>query len=280
MARQADLSEDFEKLRALLFKKSKLPFDRLNEREMEELVDCCSSFRQGGHWQIGEYSNNRYFYRIENLESFLAKHDDIFYKDLAVPGTILINTSTNSARDIFSLLVKKYTKGEKNWQPLEKLTPGYLSRRGFSWWTNDFNFDTQGKFPSGFIGNQLTADNRWLLDFAFNVGICSDWLSEYILFLRLDSDQVDRENIRIPSIIDAFTQPIFSPQAFQENRRWGLAFDLNKEVKPFYREFVLKNIPVTAVEYLPIRINLAALNDINPRARLNEVLVQAMIQNI
>lgn len=278
--RQSELSGDFERLASLLDENDKNPYDRVEDRYFEQMNSCCPSFREGGHWKTGDLSNSRYFYRIETLESFIRKHGPFFYKGFkVVPGTIIINPRSQSSTEIFESITRDY-ENVRSWQKLSKVCSAYFAHRGFSWWTNNFDFENKGHFPETGEDPDATEKNSWLLRFAFQVGISSDWLSDSMLFLRLDSQKMNIEDIRIPSIIDAFLQPIFCPRAFRPEERWGLAYDLANDIKPCFREYVIRNIPIDAIEYFPVSINLKTVDTINAKARLNEKLVENLIQNI
>jgi hypothetical protein len=287
LQRQSELAEDFAKLIALLEEKQKSPFDTIELECFESLAECCKSFKEGGHWQCGDPCNNRYFYRIETVESFFYKHKQYLHTDYENSDHILLNVPENSQGEtwqavyerIFQTLCTHYNN-KPGWQSLERLVSRYYGHRGFTWWTNDFKFEEVGKFPERFSGTDLSVEHRWVLEFAFQVGIASDWLSDYLLFLRLDSTKMDENNIKIPSIIDALLQPIFSPQQFYQHSRWGKAFHLKDPIHPQYREYVIKQVPVEAVEYIPVRIDTKSLNDINPKARLDNEMLNALIKNI
>lgn len=278
LQRQFELRADFERLTELLNEKAINPFDRGVFDFLDELNECSEHFKKGGHWKIGDQSKNRYFYRIENLDSFLGKHKAYFHSGFDAPEKIIISSKPVDNAQVFENIIRNYIKNA-GWQPLSRLVTQFFNYRGFSWWTNEYEFNDK-LFPSFFDGQHLTMENKWLLRFAFNVGISSDWLSENMLFLRLDSQQLHQDDIRIPSIIDALLQPIFSPRAYDQEHRWGLAFDLNGGFRPLYREYVVRNIPATAIDYFPVRINLNTIDHVNANARLTDSLVNQLINNI
>lgn len=278
LERQSELQADFSKLMELLTEHDLRPFDSRAVELVDKLNGCCENFKTGGHWKIGDQSANRYFYRCENLESFLRKHRKFLYTDYNMKGKILVASDPPNPEKMFETIIRNYMR-DSGWQPMTRLVKEFFSYRGFSWWTNEFVFD-EAWFPEFFEGHDLTIENQWLLKFAFKVGIASDWLSANMLFLRLDSHLLQQDDIRIPSIIDAFLQPIFSPRAYQQERRWGLAFDLDTDIRPLFREYVIRNIPAEAITYFPVRINLDSINSVNPKARLTDSLVSHLIDNI
>lgn len=277
--RQGQFSGDFQKLMAIFSSKALYPYDDFS-RDMYDLLNSCSPiFKEGGHWQPGDSVNNNYFYRVETIASFLKKHKGFIHED-ASTDEIVLAPDSQTEDDLFEVICSDYSEYDKGWHQLARLTTSYYSHRNFSWWTNDYDFDKEGHFPNAFEGFDLTAENRWLLEFSFKVGISSDWLSNNMLFLRLDSSNLAPDNIRVPSIIDALLQPIFSPQQLAPKSFWGKAFDLNKDIVPFHREYVIKNIPVENVSYFPVRVDEHTFDSINKNARLDGPMIEALIQNI
>ena len=282
LKRQAQFSADYEKLMDLLSGKGANPFEIFDGTIYDLLNSISPNFKEGGQWEIGDPSESRYFYRIETLGSFLGKHRSFIYRDVRAAGKIILAPEASDEDNIFSAICTDYIDNGKGWQELSRLTSAYFSHRNISWWTNHYIFEDEGQFPATFEGSDLTQENRWLLEFAFKVGVTSDWLSSNMLFMQLDSTKMCSLDIRVPSIIDAILQPIFSPQqlAPPPAQCWGRAFDLNKDIKPFYREYVLKNISVDAIRYFPVKVDESTFDLINAGARLESPMVEALIQNI
>lgn len=277
--RQPDLKAQYNNLKNVIDKNSNTPYDRFNFTINSELCSCSAIFQEGAHWKLGEGHHERYFYRIENFDSFQKKNKDFFLNLLDHPDEIHLENDDNKIQDNFNKVVKEF-ESSGIWVNLSKISEHFFCYRGISWWTNNFDFNSQGAYPNFSLGSDLTQLNSWILEFGFKVGFSTDWFSQNLLFLRLDSTKINKNNIRVPSIIDGFCQPIFSPRNIVDNPVWGMAYDLKKDVTPNYREFVMKSISPDAIDFIPIQINLDTIDNIVSNSRITTNLVDKLIQNI
>lgn len=253
------------------------PFEDIPRKVREDFDKGCPNYRDGAKWKQGLHHKKNLFYRIENLSSFTDRHSGLFLrkrrKGLA---SAISNIGINSVAQNFNKLKKNYSL-EKNWLNLDEWVSTFFCYRGFSWWTNSFDSSKIDHTKTSDLLSS-TSDSGWLLDFAFNVGYASDWLGDYLLFLELDMNKANINDLKVPSAIDAYHQSIFLPRLENADLCHGLALNLHGEdPKPEWKEYVIYNVPVNAIRFIPMKISTSELDEINPFARINERLANKLL---
>ncbi|TLV01327.1 hypothetical protein [Dyadobacter luticola] len=275
IGRQPSCKDDILALNGVVKKANLVPYDDMRVVR-PQLEVCSSSYQSGGKWREAQHPTNSALYRVETLESFVTKHFDYFTTYVESPSAFNINPRTQSLNEIFKILTNYY-KANHQWMNLSNLVYKYFSYRGFSWWTDDFDHGAE-MMPRFFEGEDLNIHNRWILEFAFSVGISSDWLSDWLIFLKLPNVSNLQSKLSIPSVIDAYNQPIFFPQNETQSPKYGIAYDLNERPVPKIREFVMTNVPSVEIEFIPVRIDLSSIDSISPFARLTDSLIENLLE--
>ena len=264
-----------------------VPFDLSNNARTEMLntVDCYAS---GGTWKNADILKNVVFHRVEKATSFFSRHFGCYLnKKMGYGFDSLIpipsppaGTRVDLPRDIaelaFTKLIDLY-KEQNDWLDLSKLINQYNSHRAISWWTDSYDY-SEFSLPKYFTGKGVTIENKWIVDFAHRVGMVNDWLSDNLIFFSFNSNDAIINEVKVPSIIDAYEQPIFLPRKENEHPKCGFAIHINVELTPNYREYIVTKIPIDKVKFIPIKISTSELKKIGPYATINDELVSKLIE--
>ena len=126
------------------------------------------------------------------------------------------------------------------WCPLSRLAEGDLrGPRGFTWWSTH---EISGRNP---------------LESALRLGLPYDYTPVYAVILRLRCGPIALPATCVPSVVDAFDQPVFRPTADSTRPAAGLTIRLSA-TRTFCdgeAEYCIGSIPVESVEILPVLIN-------------------------
>lgn len=241
------------------------PYDKT--KQSKTFWDILNSFNEfkGSKGKAVVIAECEYVYRFTTAADLADSfgENNWILKHLPLPHT-------RSNKDDFNRRFFSYA--EKNWNindwielssiiqkedPVTKLPVTYKNRRQFSFWTTS-ELDA---------GNPLTN--------TFKIGYATDWIQEHTLVLRCKVKKLNsKTKIRIPTIIDAFTEPIFRPTKDSSKNTWGLAIDIC--VNPLdtgFKEFVIDEIEVEKIEFKPVNIEDMSTNGIKFNNGLNANLV-------
>lgn len=205
---------------------------QLNEVQLCSFGEKTKLFSLGGVGDQATLSGERYIYRIINkghLPNYVKFKWPVFnYKpDL-----------------LWNFLRTKSNKGEA-WLDLQEYAensyPQGAVRCWFSctWWTS---------FP---------LDKDVVLG-AYTIGMFSEWVTDEVFIMRALIQQIDSlEVARVPTVIDAFMQPVFQPVKEPPPPNCGITIDLSNYNNPAIGvdEFFVHPIEVKFIEIKPIELN-------------------------
>ena len=129
-----------------------------------------------------------------------------------------------------------------DWVPLREFAGGQykLAPRIFSWWTS---------MP-------LHED---VVFGAHRIGIVNDWVGEHTLILRCPVDYITNNDLAfVPSVIDAYTHPVFHPTNDGGKPVYGITIDLSfypMTLVPGTDEVLLAPISTNYIDIMPIRVD-------------------------
>jgi hypothetical protein len=156
-----------------------------------------------------------------------------------------------SSDDFHKIFTKEAGIIDGRWTNLAKIFESgehYQNPRGFSFWT-----DT--KFRE--------AD---LLEDTFQIGYASDWLKKCVIILRCEVSRLSAGSYtRIPTVLDAFTEPIFMPM---DETDLGCDYGVAINIKPDplshgFNEYVIGPIALEHIEITPVVMKDFSLKAIN-----------------
>lgn len=175
-----------------------------------------------------------YIYRITTAYK-LAK---VFHNN----WIFVVSPSDDETEEIFnSAFVAEISErvSQKNlkddWINLTECAKGNLKyKRNFSFWTNE-EYDY----------NNIVTD-------CFKVGLATDWFDKLVLVLRCKFSEVNPIDIRVPTAIDAFDQPIFHPRKDNDSipPKHGTAIYISCDPLTLgKKEFVVGEVPADKIEF-------------------------------
>jgi hypothetical protein len=185
-------------------------------------------FRRGCNG-IETQITDEYIYRFSNI-SKITSAVSIWH------GSLL--TSKNPAR-IYDMFYKDTSRGTR-WIDLSNYAKGtYSGPRKFTFWTN------------------LLTNSKNIYNVANKVGYPSNWMSNYIVILRIKLENLKKIKSFVPSVLDSFDSEIFHPTKDIKSPKEGITIHLNKtgELKEGVAEFVLCEIPVEVIEMKPVYLS-------------------------
>ncbi len=207
------------------------PYD-LAGPEVEQLCNACPDYRSCGHGAPVEPPDG-FLYRLAPLRNLLIFN-----------GGDRGDFAGQLPEDVHTHLMAEPT----HWRPLSMLIGGPVqSRFDISWWTSlDLSAATLPQAA------------------ALRVGVALDWLSEHSVVLRVPStDPHLRAALRVPTIVDAFQQPIFAAERDDDSPASGVTIDLSRPeaLQPGVPEYVVGPLAVDGVEFRPVRIDTTVSAD-------------------
>jgi hypothetical protein len=150
---------------------------------------------------------------------------------------------------LFEPLIVDFTK-EGTWLPLKRYSAGTVSGfRKFTWWTNREI-------------NRAAPITEY-----YRLGIPLNLVPKRALLLRCACTYAATYLAPcVPNVIDAFDGEIFHPTNCASATRAGVTIDLNDSdnLVDGVSEYTLKEIPVEAIEFIPIRVDLTSPKVVAP----------------
>ncbi len=206
------------------------PFD-LDDKQRVELCDCMNCYHTGAHGEVANLAGMKYLYRLVPIERLIKSK--LRWKDYVIP--------TNNA---FQELTKFMSARNISWLKLSEVLEGYYHNgRFFSWWTT-----------------VNLANDKDILKTAYMLGLPEDWIYAESVIMRCKIQEIGMNKIKVPSIIDGFSEIIFRPVT--NTQFHGKTIDLN-DLNPFngLPEVVIGDILTSHIEILPIQITKKNVND-------------------
>lgn len=262
-----------------LLTSAKHPYQQYSYELAKVNVD---GFDPAGKWVKGVVNSNEYLYRIENFTSFIRNNARFFNPPSAGGYTVSLNSLEYDnlileSEEIWNQIIIESKKNNYNWLQLNKLTTKYLSRRNVSWWTTDHPNHVIEKLVDP--ATEISLKNKLLAEMAFKVGMVNEWLNKQILLIRCPTKIVG-SYIKVPSIVDAYCQPIFNPQPEKPQPTYGQALSIGKPVSSGYKEFLLVDPPVDEFSFIPIPLNKNYINRIFPNHTMTEELIFDIMKHL
>lgn len=233
--RQSSFADKLEKLSEALSNCGKSHPYSLNDK-LEDFVDQTKIFSEGTQGILASIKDENYLYRVQSLRGFLK---NVEWADLSINYKV--------AKEVWNKLVISSKRTSDGWLKLDRFVQGTyplevadvdnLKWWNFAWWTTHSLLDN-------------------LILGAAKIGMCSTWISNENIVLRASVKAVKAKPISfVPTIIDAFLQPIFYPVEEMPAPTSGVTIDLsNDNLGIGVDEYVIKPIEVNAIEIFPIPI--------------------------
>jgi len=159
-----------------------------------------------------------------------------------------INLSIENREFVFNERFLEEVAKYEDWIPLSLVAKGNLKYpRNFSFWTSH------------------EYDRNDILVESFRAGLASDWFDRLIVVLRCDIEDAKELKICVPTVIDAYDQPIFHPT--EENEAsppiFGTAININETPLCLgYPEFVVGEISVDKIKFIPCKLERIGISRI------------------
>jgi hypothetical protein len=173
--------------------------------------------------------NEDYAYRISNISKITNAVSEWY-------GSLLTSKDPAKLFDVFNKDISK----RKKWISLSNYANGiYSGPRNFTFWTN------------------IEVNSENILDVTRLIGYPSNWLSNYILIMRIKFDYFKDIKIAVPTVLDSFDSEIFHPTEDKLNPNRGKTICLRKgeELTIGVDEYVIGKIPVEHIEISPVFIS-------------------------
>jgi hypothetical protein len=199
-------------------------------RDQFKLLMRRSSFRGGSRGYLARPQSHEYIYRLCGVKQ-LAIGKDIRWDAHVV--------ADQPDPELFRL-VKDDFEAEGDWIPLSRYAQGFVNGfRRLTFWT------TYPLHEGDIIAN------------AHTIGLTNNWLRRWSVILRCQTEDLTRENgLRVPTVIDAFTEMIFHPTRDQRRPKFGKTIKLGS-TRPCVvgtEEYVLGPLEVEKISLRPIHI--------------------------
>jgi hypothetical protein len=173
----------------------------------------------------GHPPDREYLFRLASIKALLRDN----------PGWVTNRKPIEQHR----ILVEEFRQTGQ-WIALDRIIRDPLRGfRGVTWWTS----------------HRLSADA--LVAVAYRMGIARNWISRWSVILRCPRTAFAHSvALRVPTVIDAFNQPIFDATADEDNPRSGRAIDLTQPeaLAAGVDEYVTSEVDVRQVEVLPLKV--------------------------
>lgn len=206
-------------------------------------------FEGDNQWFSGDNSiKENYVYRIDNIQKLVVKsingnenvcNKEILFSDYNIDSLDGDFLNFGLVTSLFDSLVAR-----KDWVPLQEILSKYSPPRNLTWWTDqDLSTITDGE--------QLAIQ-------ALKLGIVANRFIKPTVLMRLDLSLLENDStFHVPSVIDAFNDPIFSSRKQDQNPTFGTPIDLTNFSLSNSRDFVVRNAPLYAIEIFPISIPIS-----------------------
>ena len=240
--RQFSLAGKLQTLSETVIDCGKLHPYALNDK-LDEFVARTKIFSEGLQGKSANISNENYLYRVQSLRGFLKS---VEWSDFSV--------NAGDAKEVWNMLVNVSKRTSGGWLPLERFVEGTypvkvadienLKWWNYAWWT------THSLWENVILG-------------AAKIGMCSTWLSDESIVFRASVNGAGENLVAyVPTVVDAFLQPIFHPVEEMSAPNAGITIDLSSNsLEIGVDEYVIKPIDVEAIEIFPILIS----NDLRRR---------------
>lgn len=185
------------------------------------------AFKLGGEGPDARPSDRVFYYQITSVRKVVQN-----------TTWVTVPNSANRNDELWHDLRDDTQHSDSGWLDLARYANGVLRGwRGFTWWTT---LDPQ------------TLD---IMLAAYRLGMVSEWIAVYAVILRVAASAVTGT---IPTSIDGFDSEIFRPVPMDGSAPTGRTIALSRNsslTDDGEEEFLLVDIPVGAVELLPILID-------------------------
>ncbi len=176
--------------------------------------------------------NEGYLYRITNPMA-VAQHTD--WRD---PDT----SPMHPVQKLWNRFVEEQDRHKGGWVPLRELAAGNLGGpRRFTWWTS------------------LDSVMEDLIYAAYRLGLDADSIPVSALVLRVPVEILkDREDLRVPTVLEAIDQVIFHPTRESDSPPAGVTIDLNdpESLADGAEEYVVGPLPVEEIHAYPVLVHV------------------------
>jgi hypothetical protein len=205
---------------------------RLHEDKLRTFYEQTKLFSLGGIGDEATLTGENYIYRI-------IKKGHLQY---------CVNFKWSVFRNpvrLWNLIMAKSDRG-KRWLNLQDYVENTYPVDAVNGW---FNCTWWTTFP---------LDQDVILG-AYTIGMFSEWVTDEIYIMRAQIEDVNSLNVaRVPTVIDAFMQPVFQPTEEPLPRTGGITINLSVYENPSkgVSEFFVKPIQVRFIEIKPIQIDL------------------------
>lgn len=234
------------------------PFALTYEQEIE-FVEKTKIFSEGAKGVVAKVKEAEHIYRIQPIRGFLRT---VKWSDPSVtpndPDEVwdkLINNSKKSSDGWLKL--KRYAGGTYPAQPNDENNLKYWN---FAWWTT---YDLPINVMLG----------------ATKIGMFSNWVVPKTVVLRTPAPHItDKQVAHVPTIIDAFMQPIFHPVLDAPPPEAGITIDLsNDALGEGVDEYIIKPVNTEFIEILPYPVSAAMVKQFGEGREENSRLLKALI---
>ena len=205
----------------------------LDENRLADFGDRTKIFSLGGIGHLAKFSTGDYAYRLvsqRHLPSFVKFRWTKLTNDNKFFWKFFWTTSESGA----------------TWLPLkdfaDEMYPAGIPRYWYSstWWTDSQIFDDV------VLGG-------------YRIGMFSEWIKNQVFLLRVRLADLEALQVsHVPTVIDAFMQPVFDPVSELPEPSAGITIDLSEYKKPRkgVNEFVVHPISVELIDFKPVNIDL------------------------
>lgn len=211
-----------------IMKPVKSPYDpNVVDRNVYDRLRTHNLFISGSIGYEASILNSEYIYRLTSaykLAKVFQEHNNWIFK---------VRPSTKSVEKVFNVRFRAEFPNKNTWINLTKCAKGNLIyKRNFSFWTSE----------------EYDHDN--MVTDSFRVGLATDWFDKLGIILRCKFSEVYPIDIRVPTVIDAFDQPIFHPRRDSISPKNGMAIHINCDPLTLGKqEFVVGEIPADKIEF-------------------------------
>jgi len=180
-------------------------------------------------------------YRYTTFRS-LIKNKNLRWQNKAV--------DRNTAFEVLQDRINTTNQNEFNLS--EFMMGSYKNSRGFSWWTKQ----------------SITCEED-----VFGLGIPSDWIAERSVIMKIKDPDIIKNQLKTPSVIDAFDSPIFYPTKYdQKENTVGITLNLNNRstFNDGYEEYVTGNINADKIYITPFTFDVGK----------KEIFIESILQDL
>jgi hypothetical protein len=202
-----------------------------------------ASYSGGSRGYVGKIHGDDFIYRVAGI------------KELAIDKSITWISRIRSGqppRELFRLVNQDY-KRSRNWLPLNRYAVGELSGyRNVTFWT------THELQPATIVHDSHL------------IGLTNNWLKEWSVIIRCRvKDLIGANSVRVPTVLDAFTEQIFHPTEDSPRPSSGITIELSAAgpLAPGKMEFVLDPIRTDKLQIRPCFISNKSLPCIHSKDR-------------